>query len=801
MRRTRLSGLGWLLAIGWGIAAGCGGTEESGFKLGGGDDSGAGSDGSKNGEGGVVVVEDDGGKGGDAAVAIAVEPANAIIDVAVIDGVPTIPAATSFTAKNLATGAVVSGVTWDVDRGELATIGASSGALSAKGMLAGTATVSAQIGGVRASATATIRISSVSAGPNATSGTGPQTGTAPAGGFNGVGGQVLGPAPTQTIRDLLKNTTNVVPAAQFEWLYPYDQTVFPRAMLAPLVQWRTQAAGGGAFNVTGYYVHLKQAGFEFEGYYAKDPAGNFLTSQPIDAEVWKRMVGSNPGGDLEVEIKVTDGTTVYGPLKRTWKVAPGILRGTVYYASYGTLLADITQSNKAAGVLRIKPGDFEPTLAVPGAKTKCVVCHEVANDGATLFSNDTSTGTYGNARAFDLKNGAAEIRTYSDYGKFSYSGPSPSGSMILASSGEGNYHEWASDSNLFDTSTSPAAAIATTGWTDTVKKAVTPSFSNDGARVSFTFDEAQAGAAPTLAAMADGGHTLVAADFNCNQTSSGGACGAPPYAFTDMRQLFRDTTARVGWPSFTPDSKWVIFQRSTRNGNGAPLNTTNQARADLWIANTEKGTTFQPMKLCALSGLSADCNVNGGTPTSYLPAGPNHPQFLVDDQNPGDTNLQFEPTLTPIVSGGYFWVMFTTRRLYGNVATLEPYAGKDDGKVMPADPVPKKLWIAAIDINPKPGVDPSHPAFYLPGQELRAGNMRGFWVNDPCKSNGNGCETGDECCNGFCREAVGGGLMCTDKPAQGCANEFETCKTKSDCCGALTGIDCIGGKCARGRPN
>jgi len=44
--------------------------------------------------------------------------------------------------------------------------------------------------------------------------------------------------------------------------------------------------------------------------------------------------------------------------------------------------------------------------------------------------------------------------------------------------------------------------------------------------------------------------------------------------------------------------------------------------------------------------------------------------------------------------------------------------------------------VAAIDINPTPGTDPSHPAFYLPGQELNAGNLRGFWVVDPCKQNG-----------------------------------------------------------------
>ena len=115
---------------------------------------------------------------------------------------------------------------------------------------------------------------------------------------------------------------------------------------------------------------------------------------------------------------------------------------------------------------------------------------------------------------------------------------------------------------------------------------------------------------------------------------------------------------------------------------------------------------------------------------------------------------------------------------------------------MPADPVPKKLWVAAIDLSPKPGEDPSHPPFYLPGQELRAGNMRAFWENDPCRQNGSSCETGNECCNGFCRDSGSGSLVCGDKPA-GCANEFEKCTTAADCCGSFA---CIGGRCATTGP-
>ena len=79
------------------------------------------------------------------------------------------------------------------------------------------------------------------------------------------------------------------------------------------------------------------------------------------------------------------------------------------------------------------------------------------------------------------------------------------------------------------------------------------------------------------------------------------------------------------------------------------------------------------------------------------------------------------------------------------------------------------------------GDDPSHPAFYLPGQELLAGNTRGFWVVDPCKADGNGCESGVECCSGFCQEDESGELTCGQKTDE-CADEFDRCDTSADCC-------------------
>jgi hypothetical protein len=111
-------------------------------------------------------------------------------------------------------------------------------------------------------------------------------------------------------------------------------------------------------------------------------------------------------------------------------------------------------------------------------------------------------------------------------------------------------------------------------------------------------------------------------------------------------------------------------------------------------------------------------------------------------------------------------------------------------------PVNKKLWVAAIDLHPTPGKDPSHPAFYLPAQELNAPNMRGYWVPNPCEADGMSCSTGDECCGGFCQQGTGGALMCTSqKPS--CSAQYDKCASTADCCGAGQGFTCINHVCSR----
>ncbi|MEO8799108.1 MAG: hypothetical protein ABI551_14565, partial [Polyangiaceae bacterium] len=658
------------------------------------------------------------------------------------------------------------------------------------------------------------------------------------GGYEGVGGKGPGTAVSPSQAAAFATATPVAPttiaqttyfpdagadagsfdagsAQSFELIYPYDKTVFPLGLLPPLLQWRSLYAA----STVAVDIRLSEASYAFEGQYAFPAPGTAgftdddRSRQPISEAVWHDATYSNGGSTdpLKIEIRLlTSDGTVYGPVTEQLTIAQGVLTGTVYYNSYKTSL-----NGSQGAVLAIQPGAAAPTLALPAEQGKCHVCHSVAGDGKTLFVQDNA---YDYGSSYDLTDGGALIQHYygadagdgtTQVGKFTFSGVYPDGTMAMACSGPNpNWHHYASDSALFGRA--DGNKIPSTGFSDVIKNAATPEFAPDGRKIAFSLWNTQTGAdagAPT------GSTSLMAMDFDCGAAAGSVTCTGAK-TFSNLRELFNTTAAGnyVAWPSFTPDAKALIFQHTTHpaptgsviytqgDDNGGYPN--GGAKARLRYVDVPSAGPATPRLLCALNGLAAGCDT---TEVSTLPA---HPSFR---KKPGgatqlfevmdDTQMNYEPTINPVTSGGYYWVVFTSRRRYGNVAAGYPYDGFDGQSPTPTSPITKKLWVAAIDANTGEP-DPSHPAFYLAGQELSAGNMRGFWVVDPCKGLGSSCETGEECCNGFCRPDgdAGGALVCANKPPGGCSKELEACTTNADCCGAPQGYTCTNGRCAQPPP-
>jgi hypothetical protein len=193
---------------------------------------------------------------------------------------------------------------------------------------------------------------------------------------------------------------------------------------------------------------------------------------------------------------------------------------------------------------------------------------------------------------------------------------------------------------------------------------------------------------------------------------------------------------RPAYPSYAPGSEWIAFGRPTQGSRST-------GQGDLWIVNQD-GTGLK--KLATAS----------------------------------NDNKSFNPVFAPLRAGGYFWLVFITRRDYGN-----QLVGANN----------QQLWVTAID-DPPSAADPSHPPFYMRGQEMTQKSENAYYALDPCKEIGQGCLSGVDCCNGQCvKDPNTSQYVCGDPPPPGqCSEDGNACQVDADCCNAPN-VKCLDGFC------
>jgi hypothetical protein len=342
-----------------------------------------------------------------------------------------------------------------------------------------------------------------------------------------------------------------------------------------------------------------------------------------------------------------------------------------------------------------------------------------------------------------------------------------------------------------------------------------PSFSPDAAHIAFNFyaNGPSPLANPPSAPTTGDGKTISMMDF-----------AAASRTFSNFRNLYTPSSGTAVWPVFLPPGQnGVVFEREIRNNGtdfggtredssfdctppcGNSLNLTG-ATGELWWVST---ATSQATVLGNLNG-------TGGTPpiaANYLPVGANqHGNPANASYN--DSVYNYEPTVLPTTAAGYNWVVFTSRRMYGNVATINPYFSDPRFHDISLQPTPKKLWVAAVSLSPTPGTDPSFPAFYLPGQELLAGNARAYFVSAHCEAAGpltaaNVCGSNLDCCGApttaVCQLdppplASPPVSHCVATSGGACVADGSACTADAQCCSFGTGSRCASGTCAPAPP-
>lgn len=492
-----------------------------------------------------------------------------------------------------------------------------------------------------------------------------------------------------------------LPDPALDLLYPYDGTVFPRGLTGPTMMW------DGGLEGDIYRIRVHASTFDFTGYATVPPPSRYVLPT-VPSDVWLQLTDSVTG-PVSVEVQRYDGVHAYLPETRSWTLSTANLRGSIYYWEVNN-----------GDVVRITPGDAAPETFLDKEPGECVACHSVSRDGSTIVAS--REGGYSPWSLYDATSGESLFATDQASG---FQAISPDGDFVV-------WRQW-TDPSQTPTSmvlsvadgTAPLAYLEPPGGTP-----VHPSWSPDGLTVAFGVRTNGTGLDFTQS-------TLWLADVDV--TTPG---------FSNLRQVVGNDPTRpaIAYPTFSPDSQWIAFQRATQAR-------TRGAAGELWLANTDGSAV---MLLDAANGVGS----------------------VAEPQQ----HMSYEPTFSPVSSGGYFWLVFVSERTYGNQLVDQAVETRR-----------KQLWVTAIDSTPQPGEDPSHPAFWLPGQELDNHNMRGNWALSPCKGLGAPCEAGYECCEGFCIWDEEAQQNVCGEP-QSCGQIGDACETDADCCDET--VVCVGGFCS-----
>jgi hypothetical protein len=446
------------------------------------------------------------------------------------------------------------------------------------------------------------------------------------------------------------------------WLYPYAGTVFPGGFAPPLVMW--SGPGGDAV-----FLRLHSSSFDYASCLKPSAPGQVA----FPPEAWALAESATTGSrdPFSLELTVLAEGQVLGPITEPLILAPGALDVAVYYMTLGSGLTAPGGNLLNLGVssiLRVRPPGSAELVLSSGS---CDGCHSLSADGSRLLAYASGNGA---SYALAASSSMAPTLLANPAPGAEYAGVVPDGTLYLASArpqgvGPRAYAPAPSvTAILYETATGQrvdAAGIRS--------GSMVPSFSRDGTLLAFN-DFAL-----------NQGRGLALMDFS----ESGRAA-------TNYRTLLTEPSRYPAWPSFLPDDGALVFSLGdgadfSGGGTGVEGIITAGPQTDLYLVDT----SGHPAILLARA-MGFDNADLAASDTTYLPFGL------------GDAHQNFYPSVAPAPSGGFAWVFFDSRRNYGNLG------------------LQRAVWGAALDLSSGGGYtsDPSHPAFYLPGQELGTGNFR-----------------------------------------------------------------------------
>ncbi len=415
-------------------------------------------------------------------------------------------------------------------------------------------------------------------------------------------------------------------AGDLAWTYPPDATALPRNL--PEMDFMWSDAGSSQVYELAFSSSTTQVSA-----YTTD------TEWTAPDDLWRVITSTNSGDDVQVELRALRGGEVVSAGSQSFRVSRFDVEGAVYYWSttdQGIVRSDVSENDPEVWYSRSEQG-------IGG----CVGCHILSMDG------DRLAYTFQMPDAKHFRIGLSEVE------------PEKTPEALM---------EWSDDEPRGHFSTidpSGTWRITDDRGTLEVYDAVTGDYLFDmGADIPLTMPD-----------WSQDGNWLVAVTSDDYQGDNGFGQGEIVVFEHLGDAIFGDPVTLVEWkqgdknqyyPTFSPDSKWVAFNRADGffyfNDDAA-----------LWL-------------------VAAD---GSGDPIELERA----------NQGPNLTNSW--PRWAPMPDDDVLWLAFASTRSYGNVKLGEEHA---------------QVWAAAIDTYAaETGADPSFPAFRMVQQDLETSNHTPWW--------------------------------------------------------------------------
>ncbi len=489
-------------------------------------------------------------------------------------------------------------------------------------------------------------------------------------------------------------------------VYPSHETMFPRNLQRVDHQFRADA------NLDRFELRFESP-VALVRFYTADK--HFLP----DAQSWKWLADSHAGSSLTFTVRGTSSAapdTIVQSQPVTLYYSESEVPGALYYWSTG-----------AQGVLKATiSSEFATKFFTDpaGADTTCVSCHTVSRNGQKLsagYGGETLRTITVPDRDLLIPSAPADKGPAYGWGTFS-----PDASRLF----------YANKGALTMLDADDGTSLFTVDLAG--KRATHPDWAPSDEYIAIVL-----GAAKMDNKNAQG-TSLARLPVKAN-----GTLDAPEILLASTDGM-NDT---IVFPSYSPDSKWIAFVRTTGKSK-------DSVKSVLYLLAADGG---EPIELARLNQRVR------------------HEDGVIDIGNS-------MPTWAPSTKPGVFWLAFSSLRAYGDVLA----EGRD------------QLWAAAIDPSKiASGKDPSYAAFWMPFQDMEQGNHRAFWAIDTeaecpatieiCDSLDNDCDgvVDEDCCTPQAEICDGEDNNCDGIVDEGCCvPEKEICDGKDNNCNLVVDEGC-----------